>query len=363
MKKIALFIGFFSTNGVSINRITLAREFLRMGYQVDFVVCQNTGASKDSVPQECNIFELGSTRPRNMVSLIGKYLQSERPDGMIVASWPFTAVAIVAKSLYMRSLCLVVSEHSHFREAPEMTKKDRFILKYFSRWIYKMATKVVAVSEGTKEGLSEVTGLNLKEIKVIYNPLRTMPSSKFLAEDRELADWWRTSRKLLAVGRLEKAKDFATLLKAFALVASKDNSKLIILGEGGSRNRLQVLIDDLDLSDKVRLPGFRLSTFPFYNEAELFILSSYNEGFGNVVLEALSFGVPVVSTDCLSGPAEILGDGKWGRLAKVGSPEDLAEKMLLTLNECHDKNELIERSRFFSPPRIAQEYIDTLFPQ
>lgn len=363
MNKIALFTSFFSTNGVSINRITLAKEFLRMGYQVDFVVSHNTDASKNTVPQECNIFELGTMRPRDMVPLIGKYLRAERPDAMIAASWPNTAAAILAKSIYMRSLRLVVSEHSHFREAPEMSKKDRFILKYFSRWLYMLATKVIAVSEGTKKGVSEVTGLNLKEIKVIYNPLRPMPATEFLAEDHELADWWGTSRTLLAVGRLEAAKDYTTLLKAFSIVASREDAKLIILGEGGCRNALEDLIKELELSNVVRLPGFRSEIFPFYNGADLFVLSSYNEGFGNVILEALSVGVPVVSTDCLSGPAEILGDGTWGKLAKVGSPVDLADKMLSALNEDHDKKKLIERSQFFSPPRIAQEYINTLFPQ
>lgn len=363
MKKIALFTSSFSTNGVSINRITLAEEFLRMGYNVDFVVSHNTGASKLYVPKECNIVELGSTRPRGMILMLGKYLRRERPEAMIAASWPNTVSAIIAKTIYMRSLRLIVSEHSHFKDAPEMSKKDKFILKYLSRWLYRLATKVVAVSEGTKEGISAVTRLNLKEIKVIYNPLRSMATTDFLSEDQELARWWGTSKRLLAVGRLEKAKDYATLLRAFSIVASNSDVKLIILGEGGYRSLLQESIDDLELSNIVRLPGFRISIFPFYNEADLFVLSSYNEGFANVVLESLSVGVPVVSTDCLSGPAEILGNGTWGKLAKVGSPEDLAEKMLAALSEDHDKEKLIERSRFFSAPRIAQEYINVLFPQ
>lgn len=97
-------------------------------------------------------------------------------------------------------------------------------------------------------------------------------------------------------------------------------------------------------------------------DGNLSVVSSYNEGFANVVLEALSVGVPVVSTDC-GGLAEIIGNGTWGKLAKVSSPEDLAEKMLIALDEDHDKERLIERSRFFSPSRIAQEYIDILFPQ
>lgn len=361
MKKIVLFTSSFSTNGVSRNRITLAKAFLEMGYRVDFVVSHDEGPIKDEVPKECNIFELGSTRPTEMIPALGKYLRAERPDAMIAASWPNTASAIIAKMLYMPPLRLVVSEHSHFRDAPEMSKKDKFLLKYFSRFIYRRATKVVAVSEGTKEGVSEVTGLEMKNIEVVYNPLRPMPTSDYLIEDSKLESWWGTSKKLLAVGRLAEAKDYSTLLKAISILASKEDVKLIILGEGGCRNALEKLIGELDLSDRVQLPGFRSDIFPFYDNADLFVLSSYNEGFGNVILEALSVGTPVVSTDCLSGPAEILENGRWGKLTKVGSPEDLAEKMLSSLREEHDKAKLIKRSADFSPHSIAQKYLDILF--
>lgn len=360
MKKIALFTSSFSTNGVSRNRITLAKAFLEMGYAVDFVVSHDNGPIKNHVPQECNIFELGSTSPRKMIPALGKYLRSEHPDAMIAASWPNTASAIIAKVIYMPFLRLVVSEHADLRDAPEMTKKDKYILKYFSYWLYKLATKVVVVSESTKKVMSNDTGLNLKEINVIYNPSQPMHVTEFLAEDHALVEWWGSSKKLLAVGRLVKIKDYTTLLKAFSLISSKEDVKLIILGEGSYRNTLQELIKDLGLSEKVRLPGFRSDIFPFYKNADLFILSSRSEGFGNVIVEALSTGTPVVSTNC-GGPAEILGNGTWGKLTKVGSPEDLAANICSSLSEEHDKNKLIARSKDFSPASIAQEYIDILF--
>ena len=120
----------------------------------------------------------------------------------------------------MPSLRLVVSEHANLLNAPEMTKKDKFLVKYFSYFLYKMASGIIVVSEGTKRVFSEDTGINLKEIKVIYNPLRPMPATNFLKEDSELVSWWGTSKRLLAVGRLAEVKDYITLLKAFSLLPS-----------------------------------------------------------------------------------------------------------------------------------------------
>jgi len=363
MKSIALFLGSFSTNGVARITMTLAEAFVEMGYSIDFVVSHNDGPIKKEVPKGCKVFEIGSSRPRDIVKGIGKYLKAEKPDGMIVPSWPNTASAIIAKMLYMPSLKLIVSEHSHFREAPELSKKDRFLLKYFSRWIYKMSSQVIAVSEGTKQGLNEVTGLSMSNIQVIYNPLRAMPPSDFLAEEHELSTWWNKSKKILAVGRLEKAKDFKTLIKAFSNVVNKEDAKLIILGEGSCKDELQELIDELKLSDRVRLPGFTSNLYPYYKNADLFVLSSYNEGFGNVIIEAMSVGTPVVSTDCLSGPAEILENGKWGKLVKVGSNEELSSAIVNSLKESHDEKELIGRANEFLPKFIAEKYLNLLFKE
>ncbi|OOZ37922.1 glycosyltransferase [Solemya elarraichensis gill symbiont] len=361
MKKIALFTTFFSTNGVSRNRITLANEFISMGYAVDFVVCRDEGVLKDEVSEQSKIFELGSSRPREMVLRLGQYLKNEKPHAMIASSWPNTASAILARYIFHRQMKLIVSEHSNFLNAPEMTKRDKWLLRHVSRYLYRYATQVVVVSDGMKAGMCDVTGLDESDIKVIYNPLRQLKKTILSDTDAELIDWWRSSKTVLSVGRLEKAKDYEILIDAFALVQKNINAKLVILGEGGLRDKLEQTIKRYNLNDSIKLPGFRKDTASFYDNAELFVLSSNNEGFGNVILESLSHGVPVVSTDCESGPREILVDGKYGKLCDVGSVDRLAASMIESLNQAHDPEFLKQRANDFSPRKIAQQYIEALF--
>ena len=360
-KKIALFTSSFGTNGVSRVRITLAREFLNMGFGVDFVVRHAMGPLKEECPPECKIVELGVDRPRHLVIKLVQYMHKERPDGMIVASWPNTISALIARLVYRRSLPLIVSEHFDFRHDPEMTPRDLWLLRHAAAHFYRTATKVVAVSAGVKESLIEVTGIEAEQISVIHNPFRPDTNTVRQSGDDEILHWWGTSRKLLSLGRLEKTKGYDILLKALAVVRESVDAKLLIMGEGRQRKELQELIISLGLQDAVRMPGFRNEVYPFFKAADLFVLSSYNEGVANVLVEALSQGVPIVSTNCKSGPEEILAGGRYGQLCEVGSVESLATEILRSLKQDHDTASLRQRATEFSPILIASQYVNLLF--
>jgi glycosyltransferase involved in cell wall biosynthesis len=146
-------------------------------------------------------------------------------------------------------------------------------------------------------------------------------------------------------------------LRAFARIPRSLNAKLTILGEGLLRAELEVLIHQLGLQDRVTLPGFTIDPSHWYHSADLFVLSSSWEGFGNVIVEALECGVPVVSTDCLSGPAEILANGRYGRLVPVGDATALAAAIQASLLESHDQDALRRRAQDFAVPRIADQYL------
>lgn len=363
MKKLALFTSSFSRNGVARNRITLASAFLDLGYAVEFVVSHDVGEVRADVPAACRVVELGTSRPREMIPRLRAYLKSSRPDAMIAASWPNTGAAIVARLLARRDMPLVVSEHYDFRTAPDFSPRDRILLRFFARWLYGLASNVVTVAEGTGKGLAVFTGFPERKVRVIYNPLRPMVSDapeNALPEDLER--WWLGGgRRLLAVGRLELAKDYHTMISALARLPP-GSARLLILGEGGLRAELERHAQANGVGEFVRFAGFQSDVAAFYRLADLFLLTSTNEGFANVVLEALSFGVPVVSTDCMSGPAEILGHGRWGRLAPVGSVDAIAQQINAALAEEPDRAQLIARSREFLPDAIARQYLDLLFP-
>jgi glycosyltransferase involved in cell wall biosynthesis len=161
---------------------------------------------------------------------------------------------------------------------------------------------------------------------------------------------------------LAPEKDHESLIKAFALIPKNFNAKLVILGNGPARADLEALVIQLELEGRVLLPGFIVDPYPWFRSADLFVLSSLREGFGNVIVEALECGLPVVSTNCPSGPAEILEDGRFGKLVPVKDPPALAFAMLESLDSPHDRAMLMRRSQDFSVRKISDEYLAYFFP-
>jgi glycosyltransferase involved in cell wall biosynthesis len=166
----------------------------------------------------------------------------------------------------------------------------------------------------------------MEKIKVIYNPVIT-PELFAKAEEPLDHPWFRPGEPpvVLGVGRLTQAKDFPTLIRAFALVRKERPARLMILGEGEERPKLEALVRELGLEEDVALPGFVGNPYKYIARAGVFVLSSAWEGLPTTLVEALALGTPVVSTNCKSGPEEILEEGRWGRLVPVGNIEELAK--------------------------------------
>jgi glycosyltransferase involved in cell wall biosynthesis len=177
--------------------------------------------------------------------------------------------------------------------------------------------------------------------------------------------WFEQNRLpvILAVGRLTKAKDYPTLFRAFSLVRQVRPAKLLILGEGEERSNLERLAIELGIQNDVSMPGFVDNPFAFMAKASVFVLSSAWEGFGNVLVEALACGCPVVATDCRSGPREILDNGRYGRLVPVGDHEALAKAILETLDNPDfpaDRQTRLQRAMEFSIDAAVDKYLKVL---
>ena len=167
---------------------------------------------------------------------------------------------------------------------------------------------------------------------------------------------------IIAMGRLTKVKDFSTLIKAFYLVRKKLDARLIIIGEGELRYELEMLISKHNLQEDILLPGFLKNPFVLIQKANLFVLSSIWEGFPNVLVEAMTCGTPVISTDCNSGPSEILEHGKWGRLVPVGNISLLAKSIIDTLAEIRHPD-VSKRASYFNEDKVVKKYLELLFPE
>jgi len=219
----------------------------------------------------------------------------------------------------------------------------------------------VAISEAARRDLLQVTGLSEEKIGVIYNPVVTENLERKAKES--LTHEWFTSDGppvILGAGRLEPPKDFMTLIRAFSKLLDEMTARLVILGEGSKREELEDLIRSLGIEHCVQLLGFVQNPFKYMARADVFVLSSAWEGLGNVLIEAMATGCPVVSTDCQSGPREILAGGRFGELVPVRDDERLAAAISKTLNQPRRSEELRERAQMFTVSNSADQYLDVL---
>lgn len=237
----------------------------------------------------------------------------------------------------------------------------------FNAWFYLQSVKytfsradfVIANAPGVADDLVNHAHIDAAKISVVDNS--TVASSIHdMAVETIKEDWCADPAVpvILSAGRLRKQKDFETLLRAFALVRAKRSCRLIILGEGSERRRLEELIDQLGVGGEALLPGHRTNPFAYMRRAALFVLSSRFEGSPNVLIEALALGVPVVATDCHSGPREILADGKYGPLVAVGDHVALATAILATLDHPLPAVVLQQSVTRYDADEVAKCYVE-----
>ena len=360
--KVALFLPSLRGGGAERVMVNLARGFIERGLQVDLVLAKAEGPYLSQVPKEVRVVDLGAKRVLYSLPRLVRYLHQERPQVMLSALNHANIVAIWAKMLARVKMRLVVAEHSTLSRSTENATSFRAkFMPLLIKTFYPYADAVVAVSRGVAEDLITQTGLPAEKIKVIYNPVVT-PELFTKAEEPLDYPWFRSGEPpvILGVGRLTKPKDFPTLIRAFALVRKERPARLMILGEGEERPNLEALVRELGLEEDVALPGFVENPYKYMKRAAVFVLSSRWEGFGNVLVEAMALGTPVVATDCPSGPAEILEGGKWGQLVPVGNETSLARAIILALSKPVNAGELRSRAQLFSVDGVVQLYLDLL---
>lgn len=358
-RKIVVVLPTLRGGGAERLHLNLAREWIAKGIRVEFALLQREGELLGLVPEGATIHELNVSRIRSSVLPLRRYLATATPDVTIAAMWPLTLAAVVAWRLAGKPGKLLISDHTQLSIAClKELGTPRWLLSWCIRLLYPLASRVVAVSKGVKEDLCRLGSLDPSKVSVIYNPtaLEVLP-----VEDAQLLAkriWGDVPcLKILAVGTLKTQKDHATLLRAMALLPGAVNAKLIVLGSGPLLGELLELRHQLGLDKKVHFAGFKADPSDWYRTADVFVLSSRWEGFANVIVEALSFGLPVISTNCPSGPSEILEDGRYGTLVEPGNPAMLAETIAGSTMRIWDRASLVLRSRDFSNDKIAGEYL------
>jgi len=337
--------------------LILAQEFAARGHKVDILLVRKEGALLgEAIQAGIAVTGFETTRLRQVVAPLRRWLLLHQPDVLIPAMWPLTSLAVLAA----RGTAAHVITTDHATLSAQYSDKGlhhRLALRASIRATYPQALANVSVSEGAARDLEALGRLSPDSVQVIHNPVaRPRPTQRS-------AIWPAKARtRILAVGSLRWQKDFPTLIQALRMVRDKGcDAELVILGEGSERPALEALVQTLGLQSHVALPGFDPAPEAYFEAADIFALSSKSEGFANVVVEALSHGVPVVSCDCPHGPSEILAKGEFGRLVGVGDIDAFADALLATAAEPSDTKRLVCRAEDFLPEIAVEKYL-SLFP-
>lgn len=335
-ERIALLVPLLAGGGAERVMMNLARAMPAEGVDVDLVVLRAEGEFLDEASSldGVRVMVLGCARSSTSVLALIRYLRRESPAAIISTLYTYTLSAIVAARLSGFRGAVVARMHNTISPDTDGGRSfwDRLILLGLRTFI-PLADAVVAVSSGVAEDLPKSIGLDGRKVHVIYNPVVAPTLEKAAAADPE-HPWLRDASGIpviVGVGRLIQQKDFETLIRAFQIARRTRLCRLLILGEGPERARLEALVADLELKEDVDLPGFSENPFAIVARCSLFVLSSKWEGLPNALIEAFALGAPLVATDCPSGPREILEDGRYGLITPVGDVEAMADAMLRQL--------------------------------
>lgn len=331
LNKVMFFLPSLGGGGAERTVIQLANSFAEQGLNIHLGVCDVTGDKAKLLPEvspKIQLVNFNCGRMMNSITPLKMKLKAEQYDCLVATQTHTNIVAGIAKKLASVQTALIFREVSTPSKNLKLQGIAKFVLKTLVNWTYPMAQQVVCVSKGVEVDFREYYAYKNNNLSTIYNPvlddayfekLKAPVTHRFFNNDNKV---------ILAVGRLTEAKNFGFLIRSFkALYDQHPETRLIILGEGELRAEFEALVSDLGLKDVVDLPGFDSNPYAYFKYASLFVLSSNWEGLPGVLIQALASKVKVVSTDCPSGPMEILDHAKFGLLVECNDQTGLTQAM------------------------------------
>nr|WP_294545246.1 glycosyltransferase [uncultured Rhodopila sp.] len=332
---VAIYIHDLSPGGVERQSLVLARELRGRDVDVSLVVHQLRGELIPLLPEGIPVVNLDSQRTLQDVLLLRRYLRAEHPSVFVANVDHNNVAASMAHALAGSGTKLVICQHNPLSSGYHATVnwKHRVV-----PWCYGALSgyidHAVAVSDGIANELIRHAGLPAAKVSTISNAVIGEDFQSRAAEP--VTHPWLANRDrpvFVTAGRLVEMKDHRTLLRAFALHVRHHPARLMVLGTGPMLDALRGEASRLGIAGDVDFAGFVPNPLPYMRAADAFVLSSRSEGFGNVLIEAMGCGTPIVSTDCPYGPADILARGRYGLLVPMQDPEALASGFSRVLAE------------------------------
>lgn len=364
MSRIGIIIYSLAGAGAERVSVNLSRNFVEQGHQVDFVLSSGEGELIDELISDIGIYSAKKATAKDWRKAIALYVKNAKPDVLLAMMEGAGIIAIQTLKAIRSKVPVYVVSHVHFSKHCKSSKrlKERYLMPIAARWFLPHARAVIGVSDGVTEDISQSAGLSKKQVITIYNPVISTDFEKktseavvhpWLIKDRD----WLT---VITVGRLTKQKAHEILIEAIYKANKKCDVRLLVIGQGERDSALNEQVKKLNLCEKVQFLGFKINPYSYIAHADVFALSSAWEGFGNVLVEALAAGTAVVSTDCPSGPSEILAEGRFGQLVPVANSNALAEAILAANNYPIDDLNLTEHLDQFRSTTVAKKYLNLM---
>ena len=364
MAEVALLMQSAVNGGVQRVMINLAQGLVNLGVSVDFIICDARGEMRSIIPEECNIIDCKKENVRGdakvAASIIPIYQYMRDNPGTVMIGAPGLAGTVLSflRMLKKNSPVIVILDN----KVSLLKGRSLYhsVVYYINKIFFQFADKIIAAHKAVAEDVVQNFHINCSKIKTIYHPLidwKKIDTCNLQVNHRFFDEGVKVA---VAVGRLVPEKDFENLIQSMEFVNRHDLLKLIILGDGPKKNELQKRISDLNLQDKVDLYGYTDNVFGFIKKADLLVLSSREEAFGNVLVEALACGKPIVTTNCSSGGPKDIIDGEnaaqYGAICECGNSKTLADAILKVLHRTYDPNNLRNRANKFEIMYSAREY-------
>lgn len=341
---IAIYIPDMSGGGVERQKITLIPALQELGYRITLILHNKKGDLLHALPHDVSLHVLHCRGALTAIPGLIHFMNKERPSILLSSLGHNNIAALIAHRLSIKKTKVIICQHNSLRHETSWTIKREegasfltcvryALLPLLTRLLAPYAAGIVAVSCGVADDMARLCRIPRERISVIYNPVIAPDFHKKMdapsPEHPFLSD--QSVPFLIAIGRLVPQKNYPLLLHTVAIALQTTNFRLLILGSGPEKDRLVHYAHTLGIEKNVMFMGFLENPLPLLRHADLFVLSSRYEGFGNVIVEALAAGTPVISTDCPYGPSEILQNGRWGTLVPFDSPHPMAQAILYHL--------------------------------
>jgi glycosyltransferase involved in cell wall biosynthesis len=374
INRVAIYIPSFGRGGVERFVINLSAAMIEQNVAVD-VLTYETSEMTSQLPEAVNVIHLSRFKPLDVIgnqfpthvgnaitSFSGyiSYLNNRSPE--ILISTQTSPFAVLGACITQTDATVVVRESNTpsvaTTQPQHLTGKFAPLAK---RLAYPRANQVVAVSEDAETDIINWLGLSKDQVTTIYNPTYTQDLLESASADLD-HPWFDSEDPIIvSVGRFVEQKDFETVIRAISQLQSRQEVRLVLIGDGQKRMKLEALCTELGAESVVDFLGYQSNPHKYVAKADVFVFSSYYEGLPNSLVEAIAVDTPAVSTDCPSGPREVLFDGEGGHLIPVGDVDAMVDAIQDYLTNPEEAQAQLERAKEgldrFTPDRAAQEYL------